>query len=242
MAELAEVGYPVSTGSDWRPAEQVEPVASKDAELEIGLQWRPHDQQFNASLAFDGPADQEPRRQLVDQPVHVDLPRLRQLTANAEQYGTALTEMLFAVEEIGDFYRLARTTAGADDTPIHLRLLVDPSAPNDYHRVRWELLRDPEDGARVDTRRNVMFSRYLSSSDWTLSTPPPRPTGSTCCTSSATAPSPTGTRGCGSRLPTARRRWSTASSWWTGSTGSPAGPRWPSSARASPPPPVPSPP
>ncbi|WP_041241348.1 CHAT domain-containing protein [Geodermatophilus obscurus] len=149
-------------------------MASKDAELEIGLQWRPHDQRFNASLAFDGPADQEPRRQLVDQPVYVDLPRLRQLTANAEQYGTALTEMLFAVEEIGDFYRLARTAAGADDTPIHLRLLVDPSAPNDYHRVRWELLRDPEDGAPVATRRNVMFSRYLSSSDWTLSTSPPK--------------------------------------------------------------------
>ncbi|WP_222273060.1 CHAT domain-containing protein [Modestobacter marinus] len=149
-------------------------MASKDAELEIGLQWRPHDQQFNASLAFDGPAYQEPRRQLVDQPVHVDLSRLRQLTANAEQYGTALTEMLFAVEEIRDFYQLARTTAGADDTPIHLRLLVDPSAPNDYHRVRWELLRDPDDGAPVAIRRNIMFSRYLSSSDWTLSTPPPK--------------------------------------------------------------------
>jgi hypothetical protein len=59
----------------------------------------------------------------------------------------------------------ARSGAASLDAPLRLRLFVGPSAP-ELHNLRWETLRDPEDGAPLLLGEQLLFSRYLSSGDW----------------------------------------------------------------------------
>ena len=51
------------------------------------------------------------------------------------------------------------------DAFLRLRLFVGPSAP-ELHSLRWETLRDPQDGSAFLTSERLLFSRYLSSLDW----------------------------------------------------------------------------
>ena len=142
-------------GNDSRPAEE--------ADLEFGLIWDEHQQSFDVFLRFT-------QGLRVDMPlapretVSLDLERLRSLERDENAYAQELTNRIFAPDEIRRFYREAMA-ARASHVRLHFRLHLD--APDRYHSIRWELLRDPEHAtASLATSQNVMLSRYLLSTEW----------------------------------------------------------------------------
>ncbi len=49
--------------------------------------------------------------------------------------------------------------------PLRVKLFIGPGAP-ELHSVRWETLREPQEGSSLFINENILFSRYLSSFDW----------------------------------------------------------------------------
>jgi hypothetical protein len=81
------------------------------------------------------------------------------------EYGRVLTESLFSDPNVKTEFARARTAASVAGVPLRLRLRIAPSAP-ELHALRWETLLDPDDGSPLLTNKNVLFSRYLTSTDW----------------------------------------------------------------------------
>jgi hypothetical protein len=103
----------------------------------------------------------------------IDVAALEALDGDIDAYGDALAGMLFGAEaKVKSFYDKARAVANEKDMPVHFRIYVDPKAPAEYRSVRWETLRDPEDGLPVATKRNLMLSRHLKNADWRQAAPP----------------------------------------------------------------------
>src|SRR5262249_6486809 len=98
-------------------------------------------------------------------PVHFDFDHLRALVLNIAAYGEQLSKSLFAAPALQTAIAQARTSAQVQEVPLRLRLLIGPSAP-ELHSLRWETLRDPQDGSWLLTNEHLLFSRYLSSWDW----------------------------------------------------------------------------
>jgi hypothetical protein len=139
------------------------------ADLEIGLHQRGESQwwvelRFSASErgtigtdAFaSGPAQLDPAGL-------EELGRGGQLTAQA--YGTALTDGLFSNAEVRVEFAKARLAAARAGIALRVRLLIAPSAA-ELHPLRWETLLDPADRTALLTDSKVLFSRYLTSTDW----------------------------------------------------------------------------
>jgi hypothetical protein len=97
--------------------------------------------------------------------VTLDFEALRALRLESKAYGDALGAALFADPTVRVAFARARTSADEADVPLRLRLFLDAGAP-ELHRLRWELLRDPENGALLSTGEHILLSRYLSSFDW----------------------------------------------------------------------------
>ncbi len=131
------------------------------ADFEFGLVWDEVQQSFDVSLRFTGP-DNVDRPLHPKEAVHVDPAALRRLERDDAAYGAALTESVFALDEVRAFYSMG--IAVARNVPVHFRLHVD--GPAEFHSVRWELLRDPDTGFPIATSANVLFSRFLSGGDW----------------------------------------------------------------------------
>ena len=51
------------------------------------------------------------------------------------------------------------------DMPLRVRLSIDRNAA-ELHSLAWEALCDPETGALLATREQMLFSRFISSEDW----------------------------------------------------------------------------
>jgi CHAT domain/SIR2-like domain len=149
-------------------------VSRGEADLELILRWRPSEGQFDVSLAYDDPSDPYDRRDLVRDPIVIDTEALNLLADDEPAYGIALSNMLFAPDEVHTFFVAARAVADERGLPLHLRLHIDPQAPRRFQGLRWESLRDPDDRQPIATRPNVLLSRYLSSGDWRKIVPPPR--------------------------------------------------------------------
>ena len=62
-------------------------------------------------------------------------------------------------------YAEARAISEDKSTPLRVRLLIGPSAP-ELNNLYWETLRDPESKRSLGASQNILFSRYLSSMDW----------------------------------------------------------------------------
>jgi hypothetical protein len=148
-------------------------MAQEHAEFEIVLRWLRSDDKFDVSLAYDDPSDPQDRRDYVDEPLTIDTLALADLVADQEEYGKAVGRILLTPPKMRSFYHKAMATAAERDIRLHLRLLLDPRAPQRYHSIRWEALRDPDTGSRIATRHNVLMSRYLSTPDWRPVPPPP---------------------------------------------------------------------
>lgn len=151
----------------------------KDAYLEIGLHWREESPRrgagvFAVNLDFDDPEDTGDRRDFGEKQISIDTTALAQLVTNEAEYGKILSAWLFESAKVREFFTRAKTAGERDGIPVHLRLFVDPSAPRPFHAVRWESLRDPEDESRVAVKRNILFSRFLTSAAWKTISPPPK--------------------------------------------------------------------
>ena len=136
------------------------------ADLEIGLHRRDA-HCYAVELRFSQPeSDAEVRSVRGDSSlVQFDFEQLRTLLLDDAAYGQYLAESLFAPPSFRMAFAKACSTAGALEVPLRLRLFVGPNAP-ELHDLRWETLRDPEDGNPLLTGEHVLFSRYLSSLDW----------------------------------------------------------------------------
>lgn len=139
------------------------------ADLEIGLH-RQGESEWRVELRFSteergtiGPDT------LVSGSADLDLARLTDLRHGGrtpmEEYGRVLTDGLFSEAGVRAEFAKARATAATMARPLRIRLLIAPSAP-ELHPLRWETLLDPSDGTPLLTDSNVLFSRYLTSSDW----------------------------------------------------------------------------
>ncbi len=138
-----------------------------DSDLVINLRWRHPDESFDVSAEYDQPDNVDERRVLGSSQVALDPTELDISWLDEEAYGQMLTKALFESPEIDGIYRSAVQDLDREaDLSLHFRLFIDPGAPPEYQRIRWESLRDPLDDAPIARGRRVLFSRYLDSWDW----------------------------------------------------------------------------
>lgn len=119
---------------------------------------------FEARLQL--PGEDAERRDTADLPAF-DFNALRAEAANPAAYGQRLSRHFFDCQVARDYLVRAREAAGAQDParPLRLRLHVSQDLPA-LHALHWETLHDPQrPGALLATDENVLFSRYLTSSD-----------------------------------------------------------------------------
>lgn len=127
----------------------------RDADMySIEMRYSPADSDTDIRLACDGPAVAQ-----------FDREQLLQHQLDPLAYGRTLGDNLFAMQEARDLLQQARAAADTDDTPLRLRIFIGQSA-TELHSLRWETLRLGNEQAFLSTNENVLFSRYLSSTDW----------------------------------------------------------------------------
>ncbi|WP_436497627.1 CHAT domain-containing protein [Actinokineospora sp. HUAS TT18] len=136
-------------------------MAGDYADLEFGLVYDKARDAFDVSLRFTGVDTVDWPEHPADL-LHLDLAALTEVLDDEDAYAETLTRMVFGSAEISRFYEKAMAAAHSD--PIHVRLHID--GPGRFHAIRWELLRDPLTGLPIATNSTVLFSRYLSGSDW----------------------------------------------------------------------------
>ncbi|MCP4395901.1 MAG: CHAT domain-containing protein [bacterium] len=138
------------------------------ADLEIGLhcldQYYWNTGQYQIQLRFNRPDNEVDEWYNVDG-IRFDKDSLRKLALDNDEYGKVLGENLFGIQEVWDFFEKARVVAQAKKVPLRVRLFIGQSAP-ELHNLHWETLRDPQNGNLLLTDGQLLFSRYLSSSNW----------------------------------------------------------------------------
>jgi hypothetical protein len=136
------------------------------AELELTLHRR-DSASYALELRFNHPESDADIRLMRDgaAPVQFDATLLLAATIDSEAYGRSLAESLFADPAARSAFAQARISAESLGAPLRLRLLIGADA-TELHSLRWEMLRDPEDGAPLLMGEQLLFSRYLSSHDW----------------------------------------------------------------------------
>jgi hypothetical protein len=134
------------------------------AELEISLR-RAEGGRYAVELRFGYTDSDTDERSARDGEVRFDFVRLRALELDAHQYGHALSSDFFADAGLRADCTKALTFAQARSVPLRLRLFINANAP-ELHNLRWEMARNLDDDSLLFTGEHILFSRYLSSSDW----------------------------------------------------------------------------
>jgi tetratricopeptide (TPR) repeat protein len=138
------------------------------AAVDLELTLRPAGHGYHAETRCRAPGSEAP----IDAgaTVQIEVARLRELALDPAAYGLALGEMVL-VQAISRALDQARVAAQRANVSLRLRLVV----PSELHLLRWETLRDPAhpDGPLLTTGGQILFSRYLSSADWTPVQPRP---------------------------------------------------------------------
>jgi hypothetical protein len=136
------------------------------AVLEIGFHRRDADS-YAVEFRFSQPNSDADVRIGQDQPAPavLNLDALSQLAHDPVAYGEELTRSLFAETIVQSAFAQARASVQSLQVPLRVRLMIDSSA-TELHALHWETLRDPQDGSALFTGDNLLFSRYLSSTDW----------------------------------------------------------------------------
>lgn len=132
---------------------------AKYADLEIGLHGR-GELRFKVEFRYR-PPDSAAESRLGDGLATIDIDDLEQQISDAEAYGKMLTESLFADPNVRTSYFQARASAESLEAQLRIRLYIHPDV-SELHSVRWETLRDPQDGSQLCTNENLLFSRYVS--------------------------------------------------------------------------------
>jgi hypothetical protein len=133
-----------------------------DAELEIGL-WKDI-KGYTIELRYRQP-DDEGEIAPVRGRAPIDPDELYLLKEKPIDYGTELGKQLLDDAEVKSRFKTARAVTEHADRSLRLRLFIDRGAP-ELHELRWETLRDPDDGSWLLMKPNLHFSRFLSSDDW----------------------------------------------------------------------------
>ncbi len=136
------------------------------ADLELGLH-RYDANSYSVELRFSHPESDADTGLGAGGPALAtfDFDVLDSLAHDPDAYGKALSDGLFANPAVSTAFGQARASAASLRSPLRLRLVVGSSAP-ELHRLRWETLRDPEDGSPLFTGEHLLFSRFLASRDW----------------------------------------------------------------------------
>lgn len=139
---------------------------SEYADLEIGLHRRDA-AAYTVEIRFSLPNSDADIRldQGKELETSLNLETLRSQSLDVDAYSRGLSEAFFTDPTLQTAFAQARSSAQALNAPLRLRLMIGPSAP-ELHSLRWEVLRDPQDNSLLSTNENVLFSRYLSSTDW----------------------------------------------------------------------------
>lgn len=91
--------------------------------------------------------------------------QLQMLALDPTAYGTLLGANLFGDRNVQTAFAQARANAQSQDASLRLRLFIDSAAP-ELHALRWETLRDPQDGSSLVTSERILFTRYLAAQDY----------------------------------------------------------------------------
>ena len=135
---------------------------TRAADLEIGIHRR-DSQTYAVEIRLLPPgADEEVRPDSGS--MELDLDALRGETVDVK-YGELLGGALLKDDKVREAFANARAVADAADADLRIRLLVGPTA-TELHTLRWEAARDPEKKNTLFTGEKLLFSRYVSSSDW----------------------------------------------------------------------------
>ena len=94
-----------------------------------------------------------------------DFEQLRTLSQETLPYARLLSRCVFQDPAVAIAFSEARSTAQALEATLRVQLGIDPNAP-ELHNLHWEALLDPRDETYLFGGEQVLFSRYLSSSDW----------------------------------------------------------------------------
>lgn len=135
------------------------------AEVEIGLSSLEQAGRYQVELRFDSPRDDAERTPVRGVAVldPLELAEVEDSPGNA--YGIALAKSLFADGDVRAKYGQFKAAVESAEDSLRVKLFVDRSAP-ELHRLRWELLTDPDTGQPLSTSEKILFSRFGSSSDW----------------------------------------------------------------------------
>ena len=136
---------------------------SKDADLEIILHHQ-SDEMYVANMRFAFPKKKVDARLTRNAVVQIDFQELLAYSFDPDTYGRLLTEMLFADVQMREAWRRVRGYIDGTETPLHIRLNIDPSAEA-LHTLRWETLHDPMIESPLGMSERMLFSRYLVSAD-----------------------------------------------------------------------------
>jgi hypothetical protein len=136
------------------------------ADLELSLHRR-DGINYRVEMRFTQPDSDADIRLGTGEPANAtfDLPGLQALIIDPAEYGKTLADGLFTDVNVSSAFAQARASAQSLQAPLRVRLLIGPSAP-ELNTLYWEALGDPQNKAPLFTGENILFSRYLSSSDW----------------------------------------------------------------------------
>jgi hypothetical protein len=135
------------------------------ADLELTLRHR-HDSIYTADLrlrAADSAADSD---LVSDIPTQLAPAELLSSILDTAEYGSRLTEMLFADPRMREGWARVRGFAQGANTTLRVRLRLDATA-EELHSLRWETLQDPASSMPLCRSERVIFSRYLDCDDLT---------------------------------------------------------------------------
>jgi hypothetical protein len=141
------------------------------AELELTL--RDVGDGHAADLRFCAPDSAATADLALGVPLSIDPPALLALTNDWPAYGRTLTNQLFADPRMREAWASARGFVQGANTPLSLRLRIDPGA-DALHALRWELLLDPASGMALCRSERVRFARTLDTTDMSPLTLPAR--------------------------------------------------------------------
>lgn len=124
---------------------------------------------YSVQFRFSQPQSEADTGLGQDKPAWVELnpadEAFEAVILDVDAYGRALSAALFGDPALKAAFSQARASAQAQSLPLRFRLWISASAP-ELHKLRWELLRDPQDDSPLATNENIYFSRYFSSLDW----------------------------------------------------------------------------
>ena len=118
---------------------------------------------YDVELLLDNPASQG-MSSPVSGEAEFNLRELAKLRLNLDKYGQALATSLFRDPQIRNRYQSALSKAADANVDLRITVFIDPSAP-ELHALVWELLADPETGARIAENQTTPFSRFLYAGD-----------------------------------------------------------------------------